>query len=118
MWPRAIEVTLGCWLLATPFVFRGTEGIGDFTTTAFASGAIVISASALSVWRPMRRAHFVTLLVALALAVHGYFSAARPGPPAAQNEIVIGLTLLLFAVLPGEPNELPVPWRRTGGTRG
>jgi hypothetical protein len=41
------------------------------------------------------------------LAGHGYVSAVRPGPPAAQNEIMVGLLLLLFAILPNDVNRPP-----------
>lgn len=111
MWTRTVEVMLGCWLLVTPFVFRGTEAIGNYTANAVVSGALIIIASTLSFWHPLRLAHLLTLLVALWLAAHGYFSAERPGPPAAQNEMTVGLTLLLFAILPSESNKVPVPWR-------
>jgi hypothetical protein len=111
MWPRVIEGMLGCWLLVTPFVFRGTTAIDDYTTSALVSGAIVIVMALLSFWEPTRLARFVTLGVSLWLALHGYFAAERPGPPAAQNEIMIGLTLLLFAIIPNEASQPPRVWR-------
>ena len=111
MWPRVVEVMLGCWLLVTPFVFRDTDAIGSYSAHAVVCGALVVLASLLSFWSRRRLAHLVTLGVALWLAVHGYFSAPRPGPPAAQHEIVLGLTLLLFAILPNAINDAPRPWR-------
>ena len=111
MWPRVVEIMLGCWLLVTPFVFRETPAIVEYSASAVASGAVVVVASLLSFWKPARLAHLVTLAAALWLSVHGYFSAPRPGPPAAQNELVVGLTLLLFAILPNEINAAPRPWR-------
>lgn len=112
MWPRVIEGMLGCWLLVTPFVFRGTTAVDDYTASALVSGAIVIVMAVMSFWEPARLARFVTLGVALWLALHGYFAAERPGPPAAQNEIMIGLTLLLFAIIPNEASQPPRAWRR------
>ena len=111
MWPRVIEGMLGCWLLVTPLVFRGTTAIEDYTTSALVSGAIVIVMSGLSFWQPARLARFGTLGVSLWLALHGYVAAERPGPPAAQNEIMIGLTLLLFAIIPNEASRPPAAWR-------
>lgn len=111
MWPRVIEGMLGCWLLVTPFVFRGTTAVEDYTTSALVSGAVVIVMAVLSFWEPARLARFVTLGVSLWLALHGYFAAERPGPPAAQNEIMIGLTLLLFAIIPNEASRPPRAWR-------
>jgi hypothetical protein len=107
MWPRVIEGMLGCWLLVTPFVFRGTTAVEDYTTSAIVSGGVVIVMAVLSFWEPTRLARFVTLGVSLWLALHGYFAAERPGPPAAQNEIMIGLTLLLFAIIPNEASQPP-----------
>ena len=111
MWPRVIEGMLGAWLLLTPFVFRGTEAVGGYVFNAVACGAAIAVASLLSFWRPTRHARFLTLAASLWLALHGYFGAERPGPPAAQNELVIGLTLLLFAIMPNEVNQVPEPWR-------
>ena len=107
MWPRVSEVALGCWLLLTPFVFRGTEALGNYAVNAVVSGSVVILASLLSFWDRTRFGHLVTLVVSLWLATHGYFWADRPGPPAAQNELTVGLLLLLFAVLPNEINDPP-----------
>jgi hypothetical protein len=111
MWPRVVEIMLGCWLLVTPFVFRSTPHVDDYTMNAAVCGAIVITASLLSFWDRLRLAHVVTLLVSLWLAAHGCFFAERPGPPAGQNELVSGLLLLLFAVLPNEINDVARPWR-------
>ena len=95
----------------TPFVFRGTAGVSDYIANAYVSGGLIAIASLLSFWERMRLAHLGTLAIAVWLAVHGYFSAARPGPPAAQNEITTGLILLLFAILPNESNTVPRTWR-------
>lgn len=111
MWPRVIEGMLGAWLLVSPFVFRNTEASTDYTLSVVASGTIVTIASLLSFWRPARYARFLTLTVSVWLTMHGYFSAVRPGPPAAQNELVVGLILVLFAIMPNDTNDVPEPWR-------
>lgn len=112
MWPRVVEIMLGAWLLITPFVFRHSADIDAYAANAMVSGSIVIAASLLCFWRRADRAYFVTLMMAFWLMGHGYFSAARPGPPPAQNEIMVGLLLLLFAILPTETNQPPGPWRK------
>src|SRR5690606_7595193 len=71
MWPRVIEGMLGCWLLVTPLVFRGTAAVEDYTTSALVSGAVVIVMALLSFWEPTRLARFATLGVSLWLALHG-----------------------------------------------
>ena len=113
MWPRVIEGMIGVWLLLTPFVFRGTDGLAAFAASSVTSGAVVMLASVLSFWRPTRHARFLTLAASLWLSLHGYFGADRPGPPAAQHELVVGLTLLLFALMPNEASQPPEPWRRS-----
>ena len=107
MWPRVVEVMLGAWLVITPIVFRGTESIPAYTTNAVVSGTIVIVASTMAFWHRTGWMRFVTLATACWLAGHGYFSAVRPGPPAAQNELTLGLVLLLFAILPNDVNRPP-----------
>lgn len=107
MWPRVVEVMLGAWLVITPLVFRGTDDVDRYAVNAVVSGAIVIVASLMAVWRRTGWMRFVTLATSCWLAGHGYLSAVRPGPPAAQNEITIGLVLLLFAILPNDVNREP-----------
>ena len=112
MWPRVVEVMFGAWLVIVPFVFRGTPEIDRFVVNAIVTGSIIIVASLASFWPPAGWARFVTLGASLWLVGHGYFAAVRPGPPAAQNEIMVGLLLLLFAILPNETNRPPLGWRR------
>ena len=110
MWPRVIELMLGCWLVVSPFVFRGTPELERYMFSLVGSGAVVVIASLLSFWPPAASARFLTLLTSLWLTGHGYFAAVRPGPPAAQNEIMIGLLLLVFAILPNDTNRPPADW--------
>lgn len=113
MWPRVVEVMIGAWLVITPLVFRGTESVAAYAVNAVVSGTIVIVASLAAFWPPAGWARYVTLAVSVWLTLHGYFSAIRPGPPAAQNEIMAGLLLLLFAVLPNHVNQPPHTPART-----
>lgn len=112
MWPRVIELALGCWLVLSPFIFRGTATAGDYAINDVICGALAVILSLLSFWSPARRAHLVTLALGMWLALFGYFSAERPGPPAAQNDLVVGLLLVILAIIPTEASEPPVPWRR------
>jgi hypothetical protein len=117
MWPRVVEAMVGCWLMITPFVFRGTASLDDYAIDAAVCGALVLTCAFASMWPPAAWMRLGTIAVALWLTAHGYFGAERPGPPAAQNEITVGLILILFAVLPNQINEVPAPWRpRTGSS--
>ncbi len=111
MWPRVVEVAIGAWLLMSPFIFQHTSGAEAYSLSQGAAGAAIIVASLLAIWRPAAAARVVTALATAALIAHGYFSAPRPGPPAAQNEIVAGLLLVLFVLLPNDINTPPEPWQ-------
>lgn len=111
MWARVVELMLGAWLVISPFVFRGTPGVDDYFVNDLICGSLAGLFALLSFWRPTRRAHLATLALGAWLALFGYFSADRPGPPAAQNDLVIGLLLIVFAVVPTEASRPPIPWR-------
>jgi hypothetical protein len=111
MWARVVEVMLGCWLLVSPFVFRDTPHVSAFWTTDVATGCAAIVCSLAAFARPLARAHLLTGAAGVWLIASGYFSMPRPGPPAAQNEIVIGLLLAMLAVVPTEASRPPAPWR-------
>jgi hypothetical protein len=49
--------------------------------------------------------------VAAALAVAGWMAARGEPTAAAQNHIVLGLLLAMFAIIPGEASAPPLPWR-------
>jgi hypothetical protein len=110
MWPRVVEAMVGCWLVIAPFVFRATTSLDDYATNAVVCGLLVVTLALASMWPPAAWARLGTIAVALWLMAHGYFTADRPGPPAAQNEITVGLILMLFAVLPNHINEVPAAW--------
>lgn len=111
MWPRTVELMLGVWLCVSPFVFRGTERVEQFLVVDLTAGSIVIVLSILSFWSRAGWAHFVTAGVAFALAASAYLGWERPGPPAAENEIIVGLTLLLLGILPNHCTQPPAAWR-------
>jgi hypothetical protein len=112
MWARVIEMMLGIWLLLSPFIFRNTTAVDKFWSTDVITGSAVVLLSLLSFWRPMGRSHLATGILALWLVIWAWFAAARPGPPAAQNEIVVGLLLLMLAIVPNEASLPPESWRR------
>lgn len=111
MWPRVIEVMLGCWLAASPFIFRhGPDDrllwINDLLS---ATGVIVLAL--VSWWPPLRLAHVANFLVGLWLIAFGLWGSSYPAAPALQNDIVVGTLLLMFAILPNHASLPPRPWR-------
>jgi SPW repeat len=115
MWARVAELMLGVWLVISPLVFRGTESVDSFAVRDLSFGAAVIALSLLSFWTHTRWAHLITAVLAVALGLMGYFGSERPGPPAAQNEIAIGMLLLLLAIVPNQANQPPPAWDRFPG---
>jgi hypothetical protein len=111
MWARVVEIMLGAWLVISPLVFRDTPDLERYIVNDMVSGSLVIAFALLCFWRRATRAHLATLVLGAWLAGFGYFSAPRPGPPAAQNEIVLGLLLMVFAVVPTEAARPPEQWR-------
>ena len=72
-------------------------------------GMIVLAL--LSFWRPLRRAHLAILAVALWLIGFAYLSAGYPPAPALQNDLVLGLLLLMVALVPSQADLPPESWR-------
>jgi len=111
MWPRVVEVMLGIWLLLSPFIFchdldRVLQWSVDLTV-----GTAVVLLGLFSFWETTRHAHLLTILAGLALASFGYFAEPYPTPPVLQNDLLIGLFLVMFAVIPNESTQPPVTWR-------
>jgi hypothetical protein len=109
-----MELFLGCWLVISPWVF-GHAGLSDRMWNDVAAGLGVIAFSIASFWRPVSWAHYVTGIASLWLICFGYFASPRPGPPAAQNEIVTGILLSILFFLPNEASLPPESWRETFG---
>lgn len=112
MWARTVEVMLGLWLAASPFVFRHGPDAARLWWSDMGSASLVASFSLLSFWGPARRAHLLNLPVALWLAGSGYFGPGDPPSPAAQNDLIVGLILLMLAIIPSEATLPPKGWRR------
>lgn len=112
MWARSFEIGLGLWLVASPAVFErdGVHRLGPGADVL--AGMLVIALAAASFFESMRRAHVGILAVAAGLVAHGYFGFDHPAPLRAQSEILVGLTLVLFAIAPMEPTLPPRSWRR------
>lgn len=111
MWARVVEVMLGCWLAVSPFVFRHSSENRILWFNDFLSAMIVIVLALASFWPPLRYAHVANLAVALWLIAFGFLAYPYPTPPALQNNVAVGLLLLMFAIIPNDANEPPPQWR-------
>lgn len=103
---------LGFWLIASRFVFRHDAAAeGSFLTNDLLCGFAVMILGFMSFWQKTFVAHFLILAVALWLIAYGY-AAGYPSPPAAQNQIVTGLLLAMFAIIPNDIDEPPDAWKK------
>jgi hypothetical protein len=110
MWSRVVEIMLGCWLLISPFVFGHPEERVDWWIIDFSAGLAVIVCGGLSYWKPARFSHLLTAVVGAALIALAYRFYGH-APPAAQNQALTGLLLMMFAVIPNDAASPPQAWR-------
>ena len=111
MWARVVEIMLGFWLMASPFIFRFAETERGNLLNDLLCGLTVIVLGCLSFGSGTKWAHFLVLFVAVWLIVFGYL-AGHPAPPSAQNQIIVGLLLGMFAIIPNRANEMPKAWQK------
>ena len=106
MWARVCEMSLGAWMIATPWIFAA----GSWMDLLF--GVATVMLAALSFRRTMSRAHLGILLVAVGMIAMGFFmSTPEETNPAQQNEIATGLLLATFAIVPSHASAPPAEWR-------
>lgn len=112
MWGRVLEVVLGLWLVLSPFLFSHAPAQVRLWQSDLFCGTAMVVLALLSYWPPTRYAHVLQLGVAGWLIGFGYFYGGYPAAPGYQNNIFVGLTLLLLALIPNEANHPPRSWRR------
>lgn len=115
MWPRVVEVMVGFWLAASPFIFRHPPDRAELWTRDLLCAAAVISLSLLSFWSRTRRAHLGILAVGAYLVLSAFLSDTSPPPAALQNDLLIGVILLMLAILPSDATLPPRSWRGKTG---
>ncbi|MCW5979157.1 MAG: hypothetical protein KIT09_13860 [Bryobacteraceae bacterium] len=108
MWPRTVEVMLGFWLVASPFIFR--HEVPAYWWNDLMAGFVVIVSSLSSHSHKLRGARLVTAAAGAWVLAFGFVS-PRPPPAALQNDIVVGLLLLMFAIIPNNASLPPEGWR-------
>lgn len=112
MWARIVECMLGIWLLLSPFIFQHSRAATAQWTNDLAAGLMLIVLSLASYWKPTAWAHWLLLPMGGWLVGFGRLWSEPPIGPGFQNNILLGLVLLMFAVVPNEAAEPPVAWRR------
>ena len=110
MWPRIAEIALGGWLIASLLALAPDSIPMAWKINNLACGVAVIALAAVSFWPPLSRAHLGEIAVGLWLVG---FAFAWPGPafPVVQSAVLVGLTLLNFAIIPNPASLPPRSWR-------
>jgi peptidoglycan/LPS O-acetylase OafA/YrhL len=112
MWPRIVEVMLGCWLVVSPFIFRHPAEATFLWANDFAAGAVVIAIALTACWPSAEKLRLLNLLTALYLALVAYLVGGTPPPPAPyQNYMTLALLLLILAVIPTRATLPPRAWQ-------
>lgn len=109
MWPRVSEIILGLWLILSPFAFGTPSHKWASWVADLSAGILTILLALASLLTPLRKAHLAIFLVAIALMGFGYISS--PVTPALQNDLLMGLLLMMFAIVPSEASIPPRTWR-------
>ena len=111
MWARLFDIALGAWLIASAFVVPGAGWL------EIASGVIVIVLAVVAMIRPKSRAHLAELIVATVLVIVGWLGTRGGGedPVHAQNLIITGLMIMVFAICPTRGADPPPAWRADEG---
>jgi len=116
MWSRIVECMLGCWMLISPFIFAHAPHETALWTNDLTTGLVLILLSLASYWRPMGWAHWAILIVGVWLVAFGRLQQSPPLPAALQNDIVVGLLLVMFAIIPNDASTPPESWNNAGPT--
>lgn len=111
MWARVAEFMLGCWMLCSPFIFRGVHRADAPTLWDFSAGLLIITFALLSFWERTHFAHIGTLLLSIVMVLGPRIALAPHVPPAGENFMMVGLLLLMFAMVPNQASQPPRAWR-------
>lgn len=110
MWARTVEVMLALWLAASPFIFGHSPDEASLWWNDFATAFLILVFSLVSFWGRASHAHLLNVLVGLWLCGFGYVN-GEPPSPAAQNDLILGLLLLMLAIIPSHATMPPEEWR-------
>ena len=112
MWARIIEFILAIWLVNSHRVFYYPPGDDFFWISDLLCGSLVASFALFSFVKRLEKIHLCSFAVALWLIGIGFFgSSTFPPPFALQKELIVGLLLAGFAIVPSHSSKPPKGWR-------
>jgi hypothetical protein len=106
---------LGVWMLISPFVFQHPASETNLWANDFVSAGVLILCSLASYWRPFGWAHGLLFPYGAWLICFGRMSQAPPLPGGRQNQVIVGLLLMMFAIIPNHASQPPIDWQRRLG---
>jgi hypothetical protein len=106
MWARICEILLGIWLIVSHALFRAPVGLN------FALAILIVLFALLSYIPSINKLHLLQVLPAAILLAKSYMDPSADLPLFMQNDILVGLSLLLFAVIPSHASDHPRSWKR------
>lgn len=108
MWARIFEVSFAIWLSLSWLIFRYPEGSTLFMLHDFFIAAVISTISLLNY--KYRYIHLFNFLTSFWLIALVYFSGTSIMYAISQNYMVVGLTLLMFTVIPPRASHPPKEW--------
>lgn len=107
-WPRLFELLLGLCLLAAPWVLHAPPALRAHDACV---ATLMLSVTAWSMVQPERLVNLWNLLVAAWLTGFALLFSRTWHSATAQSELLVGLTLALFAIIPSRTMDVPAAWR-------
>jgi hypothetical protein len=111
MWPRVAEIVLAVWLLVSPWVLldNGLTRVGY--ANQLICGLAIVFLSTVSFWLRLGRAHIIEIPIGFWIIGSTYFQSVHPPSALAQSNLLVGLFLLNFAIIPSRASLPPHSWR-------
>lgn len=103
---------LACWLAISPLIFHGPAPPAALWFEHLTAALLVMTSASVSYWPLMRHAHLASVLCGGWLVLHYYTTSTGEGTPIAQNAILTGLMILMFAIIPNRASRPPAAWSR------
>ena len=111
MWPRIAEILIGAWLAVSPWLL--TKGaVPSQMAIDVIAGLLFVLFAIIELTTSYRSAHFLSILVALVLTAWGWFHVESIPFSLPQHDILVGLTILVFAIIPTGISTPPEGWQQ------
>lgn len=108
MWARIVELILSLWLIASPFIFH--HKIPFLWGSDWICGVLMGLFALLSFVERLSKMHLLNLAAAFWLIGVGYAIQSDPTAPGLENNILVGILLLMLAIIPSHCTRSPREW--------